>query len=226
MLASAEQRVLNGNPPAGAARIGLGGLFPELFVAGEAEGLFLYQGPVYILRGPGGGGMLGDVHFVQFLIADPVREFVIPGHHGVLPGNGFVPYVRVLVVVSFLHNAVIHRVVQQVQATFQEDLVLLIVFGKEPYVVVCGGDVHAVGLGAVNVLQGLLHVLHRVGVFQLFPQPDHAVLEPLVGESAEVVLRQHRLAASCEQADRHQKNESFHNASIFCKTGETYPCNE
>ena len=58
--------------------------------------------------------MLGQVTLVQELVLDSLRENEVLRDHGILPGNGLVSHVRVLVVVSLTDNPVVHGMVYQV----------------------------------------------------------------------------------------------------------------
>ena len=202
-------------------------LVQQALVAGDAEGFPLYFGPVNVGGCARGGGVLGDVHLVQQFVADALRNLLSPGHHGVLPGDGVFSHFRVLVVVSFPQNLVVHGMVQQVQSALLQGHELVVVLGQESYREVGGRDVHAVGLGAVHVGQGLLHVGHGVRVVQLLSQLDHAVLERWIRVVPGVDLRQVRMVARYQRANREKaEKQSFHNASFFCKAQKSYRCNE
>ena len=170
--------------------------------------------------------MFGDVALVQHLEADAGGESEVMRNHRVLPGDGVVTYLRVLVIVTLPHDPVIHRVIGQVQTQFLEKCHLRIVRRKEPGIEVGGGDINPVGLGGVNLFQGFPHVLHGIRVFQLFSQLDHPVFHCCKRGSRQGALG--FIAFACHQHEKRyeQADKSFHTLQNFShrKAPKTYPC--
>ena len=133
--------------------------------------------------------MLGEKAFVQHFVAEVLREVEIGRHHGILPGDGVLPHFRVLVIVAFTDDAVVHGMVHQVQALILEQFELGIVLGKETHIIVGGRDLHASRLGGVHLGEGVGHVGHGVGVVQLFSQLDHLVVQFVLGVAAGIRIQ-------------------------------------
>ena len=60
-----------------------------------------------------------------------------------------------MVIVAFLDDTVIDRMVDKLEIEAREGFVLLFSLWKESYVEICGLDVDSAGLGRVEVEQGL-----------------------------------------------------------------------
>ena len=121
--------------------------------------------------------MLRDKAFIQNLIPDPRREGEILRDHGILPGNRILRHFRIVVIVPFPDNPVIHGMIRQLQVQRQQTGILILVHGEETHIQVRRGHRDFSGPGGVKRGEGLPHVLHRIGIFQLFPKFDHSVGE-------------------------------------------------
>ena len=80
-----------------------------------------------------------------------------------------------MIVVSLLDDAVIDGMVGETQSLGEKKGVLLLVLRQEADVQVGRGDHDPARLGRIQARHGLLHVFHRIGVFQLLAQFDHPV---------------------------------------------------
>ena len=147
--------------------------------------------------------MLGNVTAVQHFAADPLREHKVLGNHGILPGDAFLVEQRIPVIVSLAHDLIIHGVIQQVEAGVLQLLQFIVILGKETDIKIRGPDIHPAGLGGIHFGEGLLHVFHRVWIFQLVSQLDQAMVNLSLGQPERRFLQQF-LASACRQHGERQ----------------------
>ena len=159
--------------------------------------------------------MLGDEALVQQFIAHAGREGEIVGNHGVLPGDGVFTHIRVLVIVPLPQDAVVHRVVHQVQAPFAQHLQLPVVFGQETHIVVGGRNVYPARLGGIHLGQGLLHIGHCVRIVQLFSQLDHIVVQPVLGQAGLLGLFRAGYSVTGQKQQHRDEQKFSHNLQYF-----------
>ena len=108
---------------------------------------------------------------------DAFRELERGRHHGVLPGNLVLVHGRVVVIIPFPQDFIVHRMVQHFHAHFLQQLVLVFVRRQEADIDVAWLDVCPSGLGRINRGQGLGHVVYRVRIVQFVPQDNHVMID-------------------------------------------------
>ena len=144
-------------------------------VPGQAVRLGLHGIPVDAAFRPRNRVVFREIAFVQDLAPDAGRELEILRHHGILPGDGILRQLRIVVVVPFLDDAVIDGMVCQFQSLGKQERILLLVLGQETDIKVRRLDGDSARTGRIQARHGLLHILHGIRVLQFLAQFDHSV---------------------------------------------------
>ena len=154
--------------------VGTGGRV-QVPIAGQAVGFGLHGVPVDAAFRPCHRVVFREIALVQDFASDSGRELEILGYDGILPGDGVLRQLGIVIVVSFLDDAVIDGMVRQLQSLRQQAHVLFLVLGQETDIQVRRLDGDSSRAGRIQERHGRLHVLHGIRILQFLAQLDHSV---------------------------------------------------
>ena len=157
--------------------------------------------------------MLGDVALVDQLAADSLGEAETGRNDRVLPGNQVLPHFRVMIIIPFPDDLVIQRMVEELESHGDQFLVLVL-RRKDPDIKVRRSNVHALGTGRIEGLQGAGDVPDGVGILHAPAQFDHPVVDRPCrarGLRGEDLLP----AGDKQRQDQQPKVKLFHSPIIF-----------